>query len=163
MENLWLEAEHVDTIVSPLEIAMDENASNGRFIYAPNGTGNEYSPGGTIMATYTVNLTQGGVYIFWGRVQAYDKRDNSFFIQIDEKLDNLWEVETGDSWHWDKVNNRDVLDPVRFVLTPGVHTIRIKLREDGAKLDKVLLTNDTSFVPSGKGDITYKPSPSTLN
>ena len=87
----------------------------------------------------------------WGRVQARDGGDNSFFVQLDDNLDNMWEVEMGDHWHWDKVNDRDILDPVRFILTSGVHTIKIKLREDGTKLDKLLLTNNVDFVPSGKG------------
>ena len=91
-----------DSIVSPLEIAADENASGGRFIYAPNGAGNEYEPGGKIHATYTVTISQAGTYILWGRVQAHDGNDNSFFVQMDDDLDNLWEMETGDAWHWDK-------------------------------------------------------------
>ena len=153
IEHHWLEAEDGDTVVSPLEIATDKNASNDRFIYAPNGTGNEYTPGSTIMATYRVHISQAGEYILWGRVQALDGRDNSFFVQINDNLDNLWEVETGDYWYWDKVTDRDNLDPVRFILKSGVHTIKIKLREDGTKLDKLLLTNNVDFVPSGKEGI----------
>jgi hypothetical protein len=152
VESHWLEAEHADGIDSPFEIADDENASNGRFVYVPNGTGNEYSPGGTIMATYTVKITQSGVYILWGRVMAHDGRDNSFFVQIDDNQDNLWVVGTGKYWHWDKVNDRDILDPVTFNLKSGVHTIKIKLREDGTKLDRLLLTNDLDLVPRGKGN-----------
>jgi len=151
LANIWLEAEDADTVVNPLEITYDANASNGGFIYSRNGTGNEYTPGGTIMATYKVNISKRGAYILWGRVQANHGRDNSFFVQIDENLDNMWEVETGDQWHWDKVNDYEILDPVTFILTSGVHTIKVKLREDGTKLDKMLLTNDANFVPHGKG------------
>ena len=150
LEYQWLEAEHADTIVNPLEVANDDSASNSRFIYAPNGTGNDYSAG-FIMSTYTVNISQEGEYILLGRVKVTDKRDNSFFVQIDNGLNNLWEVETGDSWHWDRVNDRDILDPVKFILKSGVHKLKIKLREDGTKLDKLLLTNNVDFVPLGKG------------
>ena len=152
-DNYWIEAEHADVVVRPLEIATDENASSGSFVYAPNGTGNEYTPGGTIMATYSVNISQAGVYILWGRVQASDASDNSFFVQIDDNIDNLWDVETGNDWHWDQVNDNNVLDPVRFILAAGVHTIRIKLREDGTKIDKLLLTYNADYVPSGTGGI----------
>lgn len=150
VENLWLEAEDADTIVNPFRVASDKSASGGKYICSPNGTGNEYTPGGTVMATYTVNISRAGVYILWGRVQARHGGDNSFFIQVDDNEDNLWEVEIGDPWHWDTVNDRDIRDPVRFILNPGVHTIRIKLREDGTKLDKLLLTNNADFVPNGK-------------
>ena len=67
IEKVWFEAEHADTIVSPLESADDGDASEGGFIYAPNGAGNAYEPGGTIHATYTVTITRPGVYNFVGQ------------------------------------------------------------------------------------------------
>ena len=56
-----------------------------------------------------------------------------------------------------QVNDRDIVDQVRFMLQSGVHTIRIKLREDGTKLDKLLLTNAKGFIPSGRGDAADNP------
>ena len=152
IENHYLEAEHADSIINPLEVANDETASDGKYIYSPNGTGNHYNPG-SIMATYKINIEQAGEYILWGRVKAAYAKDNSFFVQIDEELDNVWEIETGNQWHWDQVNSRNKTILVIFTLNKGEHTIKIKLREDGTKLDKILLTNDLDFVPKGKGDI----------
>jgi hypothetical protein len=152
LDYYWLEAENADTIVDPLEVAKDDTASGNKFIYSPNGTSNQYVPG-SIMGTYTVNILQAGEYILLGRVKVIDKRDNSFFVQIDSGSDNLWEIEAGNYWHWDAVNDRDDADPVKFSLPSGVHTIKLKLREDGTKLDKMLLTNNVAFVPSGKGGI----------
>jgi hypothetical protein len=60
-------------------------------------------------------------------------------------------VETGEDWHWDMVNFRDRSDPVKFILSKGVHRIKIKLREEGTKLDKLCLTNDIDYIPSGEG------------
>jgi len=141
-EDHWLEAEDADTIVSPFEVANDENASKGKYIYAPDGTENQYTPS-EIMATYKVNISQAGAYILRGKVKVINMKYNSFFVQIDEGLDNLWDVETGDYWHWDEVNNKDRADPVKFILTEGVHTIKVKLRENGTKLDKLVLTNNS--------------------
>jgi tetratricopeptide (TPR) repeat protein len=154
LEFHWLEAEQADIIVDPLQVANDENASEGKFIYAPNGTKNQYAPS-SIMATYTVTISRAGEYILWGRVQARDGNGDSFFIQIDKNPDNLWEIQMGNYWHWDKVNDRDNLDPVRFILKSGIHTIKVKLREDGTKLDKMVLTNNIGFVPNS---ITFKPT-----
>jgi hypothetical protein len=75
---------------------------------------------------------------------------------MSDGLDNLWEIEAGNYWHWDKVNNKYVADPVKFDLIEGVHTIKVKLREDGTKLDKLLLTNDIGFVPRGEGGVSEK-------
>ena len=104
------------------------------------------------MATYEVNVSDAGRYILWGRVSVSNKKDNSFFIQIGDGEDNLWEIATGSNWHWDRVNNRDLADPVIFMLTEGVNTIKVKLREDGTKLDKMLLTNNIFFIPKDAGD-----------
>ncbi len=151
IEHHWLEAEDAHIIVNPFEITTDEDVSQHRFICVPNDSGDQYNPEGTIMATYTVNISQPGVYFLWGRVQARDDKDSSFFVQLDDNLINLWEIEEGEQWHWDEVNDHGIVDPVRFILKSGVHTIKIKLREDGTKLDKMLLTNDADFVPSGEG------------
>ena len=62
--------------------------------------------------------------------------------------DNLWEVLAGNYWHWDKVNNHNQTAPVIFNLTAGVHTIKVKVREDGTKLDKLLVTNNITFKPT---------------
>jgi hypothetical protein len=151
-EHHWLEAEHTDNSLNQLEVGEDADASQERYGYMPNGTGNQYTPGPT-MESYTVTLLKKGVYVLWGRVSAPSSKDDSFFIQVDDGLNNLWEVELGDPWHWDQVNNRNKTDPVKFILTEGSHTIKVKLREDGTKLDKLLLTNFVEFVPTGKGDL----------
>jgi arylsulfatase A-like enzyme len=141
IEEHWMEAEDADTIVSPFEVANDENASKGKYIYAAEGTESQYTPG-SIMATYQVTISKPGKYILQGRVIASNKKADSFFVQIDNGLNYLWEVETGDRWHWEEVNNRDRVNPVVFNLAEGVHTVKVKLREDGTKLDKMLLTNN---------------------
>ena len=154
----WLEAEEADTIVDPLQVAADDTASEGRYLFAPNGTKNQYIPS-SIMGTYTVDIQQAGEYIVLGRIKVIDKRDNSFFVQIDDGPNYLWEIETGNYWHWDAVNDLDAADPVKFSLNAGDHTIKMKLREDGTKLDKILLTNNATFVPRGEETIGVHLSP----
>lgn len=151
LERHWLEAEDADSITAPLEVADDDNASNGKFIHAPGGTGDNFSPGAT-MATYRVTVEQPGIYVLWGRVSAAHGQNDSFFVQVDNGLNSIWSVPVGKSWRWDMVSNLDGEDPVKFSLTTGVTIIRIKLREDGTKIDKLLLTNDTGFLPLGKGN-----------
>jgi hypothetical protein len=75
---------------------------------------------------------------------------------VGDNADNLWEVERGKQWHWDRVNDRNMADPARFALKEGVHTIRIKLREDGTELDKLLLTNDPGFIPVDEEGVAAK-------
>jgi hypothetical protein len=145
-EQYWLEAENAFEIVSPLEIAHDEQASNGMYISSSSGAENQYKPS-PVMVTLKVDIAQPGAYTLWGRVRASNEENNSFFVQIDNGPNNLWEVQTGEDWHWDVVNNRDVADPVTFDLTRGTHTIKIRLREEGTQLDKLLLTSRRNLIP----------------
>jgi arylsulfatase A-like enzyme len=158
LESHWLEAEHADTIIAPFKVADDNNASNGKFIYVPDGKGEKLPSSGT-MATYRVTVEQPGTYLLWGRVSAASGRDDSFLVQVDSGFNSLWDVTFGKSWHWDMVSNRYGDDPVNFHLKEGVHTIKILLREDGTKIDKLLLTNDTGLVPGGKGDSSKNKRP----
>ncbi len=140
-----------DIVHYPAHVADDGTASEGRYIYAPNGSGDDSSPG-TILASYEVEIAQEGDYVLLGRVIAPGGSDDSFWIQIDDGQDNLWDVQIGDSWHWDEVNNRGGANPVVFNLTAGTHILKVKVREDGTEIDKLLLTNVVSFRPSGEGD-----------
>jgi hypothetical protein len=49
---------------------------------------------------------------------------------------------TGSDWHWDAVRDENLgSDAVIYPLEAGKHTLTVCLREDGAGLDKLLLTN----------------------
>ncbi len=147
---VWIETEQPTTITTPLQIANDTSASQGRFIYAPNGSGSQWSATNK-MATYTVNITEAGEYLLYGRVNAANGDDNSFYIQVDNGVNALWDTAFGNGWQWQQVVDRDNPVQLRFNLSVGTHTIKIKLREDGTKIDKLLLTNDLNFTPTGTG------------
>jgi hypothetical protein len=147
----WLEAEYSDSMVLPLQVAHEDTAPGMSYIYSPVNVGTKF-PSNRIMATYAVTVAQDGEYVLWGRAKAADGRYNSFFVEIDGGYDCLWEVEIGNDWHWDMVNYRGRVDPVKFILTKGVHQIKIKLREGDTKLDKLCLTNDVDFKPVGNGE-----------
>jgi hypothetical protein len=140
-----MEAEHADTLTAPMQRAADTTASGGEYIVVPNGAGTAG------MATYSVNITNPGTYLLWGRTIAPSGEDDSFFVAIDQSGDKLWDVAQSAAWQWDRTSDRGIADPVLFNLTTGLHTISVKQREDGTKLDKLILTRDTAFTPSGTG------------
>jgi hypothetical protein len=43
--------------------------------------------------------------------------------------------------------NSGVADPILFSLPAGTHTLVVKQREDGARLDRLLITPDLAAVP----------------
>jgi formylglycine-generating enzyme required for sulfatase activity len=75
---------------------------------------------------------------------------NSFFISIDNGTDNHFEItQKNDAtwdWWWSPAPPPDeYTDPAYFY--KGSHTIRFKSREGGARLDAVLITDDSSYTP----------------
>jgi len=154
----WVEAEDADSLISPLTIGQDSGASGNEYIYTPNNRKN-YWAFHNKTATYTVTIAQAGEYIFWGRIVAPSSKDNSFYVQVDSGNNNVWNLPTGSSWQWDQVEYSFWGGPIRFNLSPGTHTIKIKAKEDGAMIDKFLLTNDLNYTPSGLGGDDEPPPP----
>ena len=150
---LWLEAEDGD-LQWPMEIADDENASAGAFIWVPEGTGSYSSISESAgLAEYMFDLPEGGEYVIWGRLVSNDNASDSFFVSVDGQDEMVWHTQPGgeDQWTWDAVSIRDAENPdytsdkVRFQLSKGRHTLRIFQREDGTRLDKLLITNQTDL------------------
>ncbi len=105
-----IQAETANNLVRPFEIVDDGLADKGLFIFVPNGNGNSTRPG-KVLASYTVDVKKAGTYVLWGRVIASSGNDDSFFVQIDNGTDNLWDIQNGAAWHWDQVRNRGGENP----------------------------------------------------
>ena len=129
------------SIGGPMSIASDKNASTGGYISVPNGAGRQG------YAQYKFSISEPGEYLIWGRVLAANGEDNSFFVSIDGGESSLWDTQISSNWIWDQVSDRNGADPVVYFLDKGEHTLLIEQREDGTKIDKILITNDLKAVP----------------
>lgn len=138
---LTIETENMASLVAPMQLASDTNASGGKFIQVPSGAGSSTGTAGTGLASYFLKVPANGTYILWGRVIAPSGNDDSFFAQVNDGTDIRWDLTNGTTWHWTKLN-------ASFALAAGTHVIKIKQREDGAQLDQLILTSDPSFVPT---------------
>jgi hypothetical protein len=148
----WIEAE--DGILNyPIEYAWDNSASAEGFIWVPNGQGSSWDPNKESgYAEYSFEVPAAGDYVIWGRIKAQNGGDDSFFISVDDGSYALWDTGQSDSWLWDQVSNRGGSDPVVYHLEAGEHVLTIKQREDGTKIDKIVITNDPAYVPQGLGE-----------
>jgi len=141
-ESVNAEIEAEDGVMnSPMERAADNSASSGMYVWTRNGGGY----GGS--AQYNFDVSNAGKYIIWGRVLTPNGKDDSFFVSVDGGSESLWETTMSTKWTWDKVSHRDGADPVTYNLSAGKHTLLIKQREDGAKLDEFIITDDLNFRP----------------
>jgi hypothetical protein len=150
----WFQAES-ENITSPLETVSDPDASAGAYIWKPSRSGDTTAPDG--VAEYTIDIPTTGDYVIWGRVIAPDGGCNSFFTSIDGGEDFAWGVQIGSVWTWDSVNGNGQ-NPLILNLAAGTHTLRISGREDGTKLDRLLITNDMAFVPSEENPDNVPPA-----
>ena len=159
---LFIEAEE-GAINPPMERAEDESASSEYYVWSPIGSGNIYSSDqATGYAEYVFEVPVEGDYVVWGRVISNGDYEDSFFVSVDEGGYAIWDTQLGgtETWVWDLVNDRGITDPVVFYLEAGIHTLEIKQREDGTKIDKILITNDMKYVPEGKG-VVYTSTTTT--
>jgi hypothetical protein len=87
--------------------------------------------------TYDFLIPEDNTWFFWARMLSVDGNEDSLWYQIDGNLDPTPINQTEDgTWKWELGSGR--------ALAPGTHVLTIWMREDGARLDMVALSPDTS-------------------
>jgi hypothetical protein len=133
------------TVGASWDIFSDGQASNGKYVTVKPGlqslsqapTGNE----SLILVSFSVDTT--GNYSVFARLNCPTPNDDSFWVKMD---DGAFQSKNGlgtSGWEWRKFDD--------YMLTEGDHTLAIAYREDGAKLDKIGVSN-AAFAPLGMGE-----------
>ena len=96
---------------------------------------------------YTINFTETGTHYVMFRYWAPNTSTNSVRLAFNGTvIDSSWNLTSGlSAWNWERS------DVTLEVTTPGTHTFTIFHREDGLYLDKVVLSTDGSYLPTGYG------------
>ncbi|MGI9265049.1 MAG: sulfatase-like hydrolase/transferase, partial [Gammaproteobacteria bacterium] len=101
-----------------------------------------------------VNFAQTGTHYIWLRGLAPSGADNTVHAGIDGVAPNTADGIRNftSSWTWTNTT-LGASAPRAFIdiSSVGEHTLNLWMREDGLILDKVILTTDSSFTPSGDG------------
>ncbi|MCX6327597.1 MAG: BACON domain-containing carbohydrate-binding protein, partial [Bacteroidia bacterium] len=117
------------------------------------GVAEDYAP----LLEYGVNFVTTGTHYIWLLVCTNGSSgDNSFHSGLDGSISaaNL-NLGTSQSWVWKELLNggaRATID----VTSTGAHTFGIFMREDGARVDKFVLTTNIDYVPAGTGPTESK-------
>ncbi len=154
-----IEAEHPVEITRPMQIvdatAQPEtlkNASGGKYLEVPDGAGKPPEVGGS--AVYSFTIDSPGTYYLWGRVWWPDGCGNSFSMSLNDAKEFAFGQDgTEKRWHW-------VAAPPRLKqleLDKGTHKLVISNREDGAKIDQILLVKNRRYVPVDIEKATVEP------
>ncbi len=133
--------------VAPMQVGSTSPTIFGtRYLWVPPGAGT----GGSF--DLMPSLPSGGLYSVWGRTSAASTAQDSFYVSVDFDAHTAWALPvTGSTgWAWDPFE-RDG-DLARFFFAAGsTHVIRVEQREAGAKIDRLIVTNDPAFVPVDVG------------
>jgi len=143
---ICFEAESATALEAPMAVISNGIAgASGPYLEIPEGAGNppKVEAG---KAVFTVEVPEDGTFTLWCRVWWEGECSNSFTVKIDDQPAFLFgEDATYKAWHWVKYPVARTTPPIK--LTKGPHTLALHNREDGVRLDQVLLSADKRFVP----------------
>lgn len=78
-------------------------------------------------------------------------------MKMDAGAEDIFDTAEGTwspNWQWSRVNGRGgtgvplTLNPRLFSLTAGSHTLTLRAREPNTRVDRVIVTNEMTFVPT---------------
>jgi hypothetical protein len=142
-----LNPEAAKTVTPPMESAKDPTGAKGVVLRIPDEKGKppdgaepDMKYGG---ATYELEMPKNLKCRVWMRVWWEGACGNSLFLRVEDgKPLVLGNDGTYNVWHWLAV-------PATVELKQGKNTLYVLNREDGIRLDQVLITGDAEYVPQG--------------
>jgi len=137
------------------ELTTDKAGFSGKGAVAAvpdKGTNEDIDYGDSPNTDYKVNFTRTGKHYVWVRGWGVDS-GNSCHLDLDHReLNTAEEIDIEKNrWYW----NNEGEDEAAYleVKTPGVHIISLCMREDGAIVDKIILTTNPDYKPEGPGPV----------
>lgn len=100
---------------------------------------------------YRVLFVKTGPHYLWVRGHAAGGGDDSVHLGLDGKeVATSTAVTVGGKWSWTRKNMANATSKIE-IAAPGVRTINLWMREDGALIDRILLTTNDKYVPKDAG------------
>ena len=83
-------------------------------------------------------------------VVAPDAGGDSVYVGANGVFSDMALTGFSDSWGWSKLT-MDNSDASLSLNSAGVYTLNVAMREDGLRIDRLLLVTDTNYIPTGMG------------
>lgn len=102
---------------------------------------------------YDINFSQSGTYYVWLRTFSASYEDNSCHAALDSFITGSADRITYDTyqqWGWTNLT-MDGHAATFVVPSTGIHSLHLWMREDGIRVDRILLTRNSSYTPTGQG------------
>ncbi len=129
------------TLVAPLRsVTGAAGAFDSAYIDTPAGTptGSATSPAGT--ATFGVNIPSAGTWYLWVRIYGPSASSDTMYESINGAARAQLVAPSTGQWVW--VAGRS------YSLAVGLSSVEIGGRDAQARADRILITNDATFIPS---------------
>ena len=127
------------------DIPSDAQASNGYYVAVKSGVQslNQAPAGddGVVLISFSVSISDN--YSVFARLNCPTYDDDSFWVKMDGEAFQMKNGLVTNGWEWIKFDD--------YALTEGAHTLAIGYREDGAKIDKIYISNHLT-TPQGFGE-----------
>jgi hypothetical protein len=146
-------------ITSPLLVKDDPLASNGSYVEVlggNNSTAAAPATEGVLSLAFSQTETSAS-FTIWARVKAATTGDDSFWFKMDGGAPINASLPLGTAWHWVQIKASGSSTAAKFTLDRGSHTLTIAYREDGAKLDQIIITSNPNYNPGSSATPLIAP------
>jgi len=147
------------TLSAPMSLSTDPADPTQQFI--STSTGNAGS------ASFDFYVPEAGDYIVWCRVFAPTTLRDSFFVAVDGGPQDIYDMAAGNwtnVWQWTRVNGQTAgAYPRIFTLAAGSHSIVFFGRESASMLNRMIITEDPTFVPADNQPVAGISTAKTLS
>ncbi|HYE56201.1 MAG TPA: cadherin domain-containing protein, partial [Chitinophagaceae bacterium] len=141
---LWMEAECA-VVGSNWQKLNDAAASNGQYIVVNGLNSTAGAPAGAdASVVFQFTIDSAANYNVMARLNCPTANDDSYWVKVDGGAFASFNGLTTTGWQWVKLTAAN--------LGVGQHTITIAYREDGAQMDKLLLTT-SGTIPKDLGTV----------
>ncbi len=114
---------------------------------------------GSAVMTYKIKFIKAGQHYIWARASRTGGGDDSYHAGVDGVITDsslflTFHMTTFDNGTWGWIYYRSTAGQASVdIPSAGVHDLNIYIRENGFRIDKILLTEDpaTSYTPEGMG------------
>lgn len=146
---IW-EAENFTSIEAPMRVSQVTGASGGSVIEVPAGNGGRIVDlnitNNVGFVSYQVDIKEAGTYKLHGRMSVPDGNSDSIFFSIDGGPFIYWTSGVASTeFIWNEAANGQTRLDYSIALDVGVHTIRMRRREELAKFDMFALSSNPNF------------------
>jgi hypothetical protein len=99
---------------------------------------------------YPIHFTTPGTYTVWSRAYADNADADAMYVGLDGQVTNVTGFEP-EAWDWANQQMPGGEPATLSIETSGVYTLTAAMYEDGLRLDRLLLTTDTTYLPTSAG------------